>query len=140
MEMDRYIFLIISKAWLTKVNKKLKINILSLIIIIYYFCLIVFTRQFVMKLTRHTLKKIETLLEEVGYEIIYEKGNFKSGYCVVEHKKVIVINKFYDIESRINCLIDILDSVEFSPDILTKESKAFFKKLTKEDTELPIVE
>ena len=93
-----------------------------------------------MKLTRHTLKKTETLLEELGYEIIYEKGNFKSGYCIVEHKNVIVINKFYDVEARINCLIDILDNVEFSPDILTKESRSFFRKLTHQEAKLPIAE
>jgi len=93
-----------------------------------------------MKMTRHTLKKTEALLEELGYEIIYEKGNFKSGYCIVEHKNVIVINKFYDVETRINCLIDILDVVEFQREILTKESKVFLRKLTHQQTELPIVE
>ena len=93
-----------------------------------------------MKLTRHVLKKTEKLLEELGYEIIYEKGNFKSGYCIVEHKNVIVINKFYDVEARVNCLIDILDNVEYSPEILTKESKTFLKKLTYQETRLPLAE
>lgn len=93
-----------------------------------------------MKMTRHNLKKTEVLLEELGYEIIYERGNFKSGYCIVEHKKVVVVNKFYDVEARINCLIDILDIVEFEPSILSKESKVFFRKLTHQESELPIVE
>ncbi len=91
-------------------------------------------------MNRHTLKKTENLLEEMGYEIIYEKGNFKSGYCIVEHKNVVVINKFYDVETRINCLIDILDNIDFQPEILTKESKLFFRKLTHQETKLPIAE
>lgn len=93
-----------------------------------------------MKMTRHTLKKTEALLEELGYEIIYEKGNFKSGYCVLENKKVIVINKFYDVEARINCLVDILDNVDFQLEILSKPSRAFLRKLTHQESELPIVE
>ncbi len=93
-----------------------------------------------MKYTRHTLKKTEALMEELGYEIIYEKGNFKSGYCIVEHKKVIVINRFYDMETRINCLIDILDVVDFEIDRLSKESKTFLRKLTHQEMKLPIVE
>lgn len=93
-----------------------------------------------MKLTRYTLKKLEAVLEELGYEVIYEKGNFKSGYCLVENKNVAVINKFFDVEARINCLIDILDTIEYELDILTPESKAFLKKAFYKEPTLPISE
>ncbi|MFT4972429.1 MAG: hypothetical protein ACI9JY_001633, partial [Saprospiraceae bacterium] len=36
-----------------------------------------------MNYTKHTLKKVELLFEEIGYIVRYEKGNFNSGYCVV---------------------------------------------------------
>ena len=42
-------------------------------------------------------KELKELTKEVtalGYHIIYEKGNFQSGYCMVLDKKVIVVNKF----------------------------------------------
>ena len=93
-----------------------------------------------MKLNRHTLKKIEGVLEELGYEVIYEKGNFTSGYCLVENKKVAVINKFFDVEARINCIIDILDVIQFEKEILTIESRKFLEKLSYEESELPIQE
>jgi len=67
-----------------------------------------------MKATRHNLKKIEELFEELSYDILYEKGTFNSGYCLVEQQKKIVINKFYDIEARMNTLTDLL--VELAPD------------------------
>ncbi len=91
-----------------------------------------------MKLTRYTLKKLEAVLEEIGYEVIYEKGNFKSGYCLVENKNVAVINKFFDVEARIHCIIDILDNIDYERDILTPESKAFLKKAFYKEPNLPI--
>ncbi|MBL0054097.1 MAG: hypothetical protein IPP29_22730 [Bacteroidetes bacterium] len=39
----------------------------------------------------------------------YEKGNFKSGYCVLETKKVVVVNKFVTLENKINTLVEILN-------------------------------
>lgn len=58
--------------------------------------------------TQHGLKKLESLFREIEYTIRYEKGNFQSGYCLVENRRVAVINKFYDVEGRINCLLEIL--------------------------------
>ena len=81
------------------------------------------------KYTRHSLKKLETLLEELDYTVRYEKGNFNSGYCIVEDRKVAVINKFYDTEGRINCLVDILGKMEVPVEQLSEPSSKFFKKI-----------
>jgi hypothetical protein len=59
------------------------------------------------KYTPATLKKLEDALKEYSYEVRYEKGNFRSGYCVLEAKKVVVVNKFSTLESRIQALIEI---------------------------------
>ncbi|MEM1359872.1 MAG: hypothetical protein AAGF89_16825 [Bacteroidota bacterium] len=58
--------------------------------------------------TKHSLKKLETLAKELGYIVRYEKGNFQSGYCLVESRQVAIINRFFDTEGRINVLLDIL--------------------------------
>jgi hypothetical protein len=50
-------------------------------------------------------------LKECSYEVRYEKGNFKSGYCLLEAKKVVVINKFSTLESRIQALVEILQNL-----------------------------
>ena len=75
------------------------------------------------KYTPNTLKKLEELFEEARYVIRFEKGNFNSGYCVLEEKRVVVINKFFNIEGRINALIEILQTLvineqELSGDML----------------------
>ncbi len=84
------------------------------------------------KYTKHTLKKIETLYGEMAYTIRYEKGNFNSGYCIVENRKIAVINKFFDTEGRINCLVEIFQFVEDYPvEELTEASAKVFKQLQK---------
>ena len=64
-----------------------------------------------MKLTKTTLKKLEVLFKELGYTVRFEKGQFNSGYCVVEQRKVVVINKFFDTEGRCNTLLDVLSTI-----------------------------
>jgi len=52
-----------------------------------------------MKYTQNILDKIERIAEEAGYVIRYERGNFQSGYCILQAKKVIVLNKFFQTEA-----------------------------------------
>jgi hypothetical protein len=59
------------------------------------------------KYTPALLKKLEEVFGENGYKVRYEKGNFKSGYCIIEDRKMIVVNKFAPMESRINTLLEI---------------------------------
>ena len=61
-----------------------------------------------MKYVQSTLDKIEKILEEAGYLVRYERGTFQSGYCILEQKKVVLLNKFFAVYGRINTLIDIL--------------------------------
>jgi phage anti-repressor protein len=65
-----------------------------------------------MKLNENTLKKLEELFKQLQYKVRYEKGHFQSGYCLVKNQKVIVINKFFTTEARINCLIEIIQLTE----------------------------
>lgn len=80
-----------------------------------------------LKYTPATLKKFDELYDEMKYTIRYEKGNFHSGYCVLQDKKVAVINKFLTLEGRINALIDILPTVEFDITTLSTEARLFYE-------------
>lgn len=82
-----------------------------------------------MKYTQTTLDKIERIAEENGYVIRYERGNFQSGYCILQAKKVIVLNKFFQTEGRINTLIDLLPQLEINFDALTHESQKLYDEL-----------
>lgn len=74
------------------------------------------------KYTPATLKKLEEALKEFAYEVRYEKGNFRSGYCVLEAKKVVVVNKFSTLESRIQSLIEITQQLAKTGKITNPEN------------------
>ncbi|WP_276134924.1 hypothetical protein [Polluticoccus soli] len=81
------------------------------------------------KYTPNTLKKLEQLYEEARYIIRYEKGTFNSGYCILEDKRVVVINKFLAIEGRINALIEILPSIAVKEEELSGEMQKWYEQL-----------
>lgn len=79
-----------------------------------------------LKYNAHTLKKLEELYDEIGYVIRFEKGNFNSGYCILQEKRIAVINKFLTIEGRINALMDILPTLDINRDNLSKDMQHFY--------------
>jgi hypothetical protein len=82
-----------------------------------------------MKYTQSALEKIEKILDEAGYIVRYERGTFQSGYCILEQKKVVVLNKFLPVEGRINTLIDILPQLSINTDQLSPEALKFYGEL-----------
>ena len=82
-----------------------------------------------MKYTQHNLDKIEKIAEESGYVIRYERGTFQSGYCILQDRKVIVINKFFQTEGRMNTLIDLMPQLDINFDALTLESQKMYDEV-----------
>jgi hypothetical protein len=76
-----------------------------------------------MKYTQATLDKIEKVLEDAGYIVRFERGNFQSGFCILEEKKVVVLNKFLQLEGRINTLIDLVPQLKIDPELISPESR-----------------
>ena len=82
-----------------------------------------------MKYTQTTLDKLERVLDETGYIVRYERGNFQSGYCILEAKKVVVLNKFLQIEGRINTMMDIIPQLNIDVDTLTTEARKTYEEV-----------
>jgi hypothetical protein len=76
-----------------------------------------------------TLNRIEKLIEETGYILRYERGTFQSGYCVLEQKKVVVLNKFLQTEGRINTLIDLISVLHIEPSHLSPDHRKLYEEL-----------
>lgn len=81
------------------------------------------------KYTANTLKKLEQLFEEARFTIRYEKGNFNSGYCILEDKRIAVINRFLNVEGRINALVEILPTVTVREEELSGEMQKWYRQL-----------
>jgi hypothetical protein len=93
------------------------------------------TKISMLKYTANNLKKIEDIFTRHGYIVRYEKGNFNPGYCILENKKVIVINRYFSNESKINCLLDIFNQIDINLQELDKDERQlieqFESKLTR---------
>jgi hypothetical protein len=91
-----------------------------------------------MKYTQTTLDKLEAIPEQAGYVLRYERGSFQSGYCILEERRVVVLNKFLQTEGRINTLIDLIPQLAINQDALTLESQKLYtgimSKLETEET------
>jgi len=84
------------------------------------------------KFTKHFLKKLEELLSELGFVLRYEKGNFQSGYCLVENKNILVVNKFFDTENRIQVIMDIIQKLEnLNESLLSLKNKNLLHQIKK---------
>lgn len=82
-----------------------------------------------MKYTQTTLDKIDKMIEESGYIVRYERGSFQSGFCILEDKKVVVLNKFLQLEGRINTLIDLVPQLKIDAESLSPDSKKWFSDI-----------
>lgn len=84
-----------------------------------------------MKYTQTTLDKLGNILEESGYVVRYERGTFQSGWCLLEAKRIVVLNKFLSIEGRINTLMEIIPQLQIEFDKLTLESQKLYEEVVK---------
>ncbi|MCX6211725.1 MAG: hypothetical protein NT104_04085 [Bacteroidetes bacterium] len=82
-----------------------------------------------MKLTQSTLDKLEDILGESDFVVRYERGNFQSGWCLLEAKRIVVLNKFLNLEARINTLLELIPILDIQFDKLTHDSQKLYTEV-----------
>ena len=65
-----------------------------------------------LKISKQFQNKLESILISQDYKVRFEKGNFKSGYCLINKNKIAIINKYFTIEGKINSLVEIINQIE----------------------------
>ena len=83
-----------------------------------------------MRYTQTTLDKLESIPGQAGYVLRYERGNFQSGYCILEAKRVVVLNKFLQTEGRINTLLDLIPQLDIDVNMLSEDVKKLYLEVT----------
>lgn len=86
-----------------------------------------------MRLSRSSQEKLQEVLKTQGFRIRYERGNFRGGYCLVMQEKMIIINKFFPLETKINTLSDIIREVEIDESLLSEEQQRLVQRLKAEE-------
>jgi len=82
------------------------------------------------KYSNHFLGKLEDVIAETDYVLRYEKGSFKSGYCVLKDTKIIVVNKYFTTEGKINCLIEIIITLDMDLTHISDKNKKLVSELS----------
>ena len=82
-----------------------------------------------LKYSKQFQKKLENIFPDIGYKLRFEKGNFKSGFCILKNEKVAIINKYYTTEGKINTIIKILNSLNYSSDKIQEENLKILNKI-----------
>jgi hypothetical protein len=85
----------------------------------------------IMKLNQSTLDKLEDILGESDFVVRYERGNFQSGWCLLESKRIVVLNKFLSLEGRINTLLELIPVLDIQFDKLTHTSQVLYNEVKK---------
>jgi hypothetical protein len=81
------------------------------------------------KHTQHFLDKLIHILELNNYTVRNEKGNFKSGHCLKDESKVILLNKVAPIESRITFLCDVIRNLSLDEQVLSADERKLVEHL-----------
>jgi hypothetical protein len=82
------------------------------------------------KYTTTFLTRMEDLIAESDYILRYEKGNFKAGYCLLREQKIMIVNKFFTTEGKINALLDIIKIVTLDSTRFTEKSRKLFDEIS----------
>lgn len=88
------------------------------------------------KYTNQFLLKLEDLIAESDYILRYEKGNFKSGYCLLKEQKIMIVNKFFTTEGKINALLDILRSTTLDTTKFSEKNIKLYEELSTAEVNL----
>ena len=82
-----------------------------------------------MRISQTLQTKLEDIFKALEYTVRYEKGNFKSGYCILQETKVVVINKFFSLEGKVNALSEILREIDTDDSLLDPAQQKLLQQI-----------
>jgi len=81
--------------------------------------------------TQHNLTKLEELFRDLGYTLRFEKGSFRTGACVLQDRKVVVVNRFSVLEAKIRSLVELLREMDADTSALDEKKRLFYESIKK---------
>lgn len=86
-----------------------------------------------MKSLLKNVEKLEEMINNSNYILRYEKGNFKSGWCLLDEKRIVILNKFLQMEDRQQILMDLIPQLDILFDNLTFENQQLYNSIIKKN-------
>lgn len=87
-------------------------------------------------MTKNTLLKLQDLLNALGYTVRFEKGNFRSGACLLEQQRILVINKFSDTEVKVKAMLTLVRKLDIPIHKLEEKQRKFLFSIQQEKLDL----
>ena len=84
------------------------------------------------RLTKGFLAKLEELVSAGGFIVRYERGNFKSGYCILKENRLVLINNFLPLDGRINTMMDLAVNLELDETRLSDKNRKLLAEIRAE--------
>jgi len=81
--------------------------------------------------TQSSLTKLEEFFKEQGYKVRYEKGSFRTGACMLQTTKVVVVNKFSNLEIKIQSLWNILLDIDIDSEVISEKFLPLYEDVLK---------
>ncbi len=78
------------------------------------------------------LQALETIAKAIDVQVRFEKGDFKSGYCTVDEKTLIVIQKRDILEKQLRVLAGFLGKFNLSKIYISPPVREFIEQCHKE--------
>ncbi|MFT6133546.1 MAG: hypothetical protein ACJAZM_000019 [Cyclobacteriaceae bacterium] len=66
----------------------------------------------------------------------YEKGKFNSGYCILRDTKIVIVNKYFPLEGKINSLVDILKMLDLDRSKISDKNRQLLDQINQNQLQL----
>jgi len=87
--------------------------------------------------TEALIAELEEAASQLGLKVIYEKGDFSGGYCILKEEKLIVINRKFDPKRRASTLAMSLSEVGIESLFLKPAVREYIEEQTETKDETP---
>jgi|YNPBryBLVA2012_1023415.scaffolds.fasta_scaffold07806_2 hypothetical protein len=74
--------------------------------------------------------ELSEIAKNLGYRIRKETGNFKSNNCIVKQEKIIILNKFANINSYNKTLVAAIKQEDYEKIFIKPQVREFIESLT----------
>lgn len=74
------------------------------------------------------INELIELLNELGYSVRIEKGNFKGGFCVLKSQKLFLLNKNLDQSKKLTALARGISTLENETIFIKPELREIIEK------------
>jgi hypothetical protein len=76
--------------------------------------------------TEHILEELISLLDKLGINVKYDRGNFLGGLVKYEDNDYFYINRKAKTETKINTIVDELKNLKIPPGYIKGDLKQYF--------------